>query len=88
MLVADGLGAFVLPDLRVEPAAGVEAAGFAGERESPLAEALLEEVVIEPGEVADFADAERVEVLLGDLADARDLADVERREESGFAARG
>ena len=79
------LGPSSSPISRVEPAAGVEAARFAGEREAPLAEALLEEVVIERGEVADFADAERVQVLLGDLADARNLADVERREESGFA---
>ena len=72
VLVADRLGACVLADFGVEPAAGVEAARFAGQRQAPLPEALFEKLLVEPGQVAHLANADGVQVLLGDLADARD----------------
>ncbi len=80
-------GPGVLADFGVEPAAGIQAARLAGQRQAPLAEALLEEGFVEPRQVADFADAERVQVLLRHLAHARNFAHVERRQERGLAAR-
>ena len=46
----------------------------------------LEVGFVEARQVAHFADAERVQILLHDLADAGNLADVERREEVGLLA--
>src|SRR3954470_13578411 len=84
MLVADGFGiAAVLDvaDLLIEPAAGIFPARFPGKRESPLAGALLEKSCIEPRQITNFADAAFVQVALGDLADPRNLAHIERSEE-------
>jgi hypothetical protein len=86
VLVTDGFGAGFGADFRVEPAPGIEAAGFAGEGEAPLAEALFEESGIEPGEVADTADTHLAKAFAGHFADAGDAADVERGEDSGLHA--
>ena len=80
------LGSASVADFGIEPAAGVEAARFAGQRQAPFAEALFQEALVEAREIADLADAEVVQVLLGDLADAGDAADVERRQEARFLA--
>jgi hypothetical protein len=87
VLVADGLGAGVLADLGVVPGAGVQPARLAGERESPLAEPLFQELVVKAREVADLADAKLVQILLRDLADARNPAHVEWREKIRLQAR-
>ena len=84
--MADGLRAVVRADFGIEPAAGIQAARFAGQRHAPLAEALFEEGLVQARQVADLADAQRVEVLFGHLADARNLAHVERRQERRLAA--
>ena len=76
------LGSLVLAHFAVEPAAGVQAARLSGQRESPLAEMLAQEFFIERRQIADLADAPGLQILFGHLADAGDLADVERRQES------
>jgi hypothetical protein len=86
VLVADGFRPGVLADLGVVPAARIEAARLAGERQPPFAEVLSKEGVVQPREVADFADAERVQVLLRHLTNARNLAHVERRQECRLTA--
>ena len=42
MLVADGLGADIGSNFGIEPSAGIFAAGFAGQRQAPLSEAIVE----------------------------------------------
>ena len=67
MLVADGFGAHVFADLGIEPASGVQAARLSSKGQPPFPEALFEEGIVQAREVADFSDAESVQVLLGDL---------------------
>ena len=82
MLVADGFGIAALADFFVEPASGIFAAGFAGERQAPLAETFFEERRVQRRKVADLADAASVQILLRHFADAGNLAHVERRQET------
>jgi hypothetical protein len=46
VFVADGLGLQACADFFVEPAAGVEAVGFAGQGQAPFAEALFEKRLV------------------------------------------
>ncbi len=85
IFVADGFRPAAFADLGIEPAAGVFAAGLAGERETPLAETLAQEMFVELGEVADFTDAAGVQILFGDLADAGDFSHIEWGEKLRFA---
>ena len=87
VLVADGFRVRVLADFGIEPSAGIQPARFARQRQAPLSEALLQELLVELRQVAHLADPERMQVLLGHLADAGDLAHVERRQKRGLAAR-
>ena len=84
VLVADRFGTLLFADFGVEPAAGIEPARLSGQRHAPLAEALFEECVVQPRQVADLANAEQVQVLLRHLAHARHLAHVERRQKGGL----
>src|SRR5580700_6073344 len=84
VFVADGLGIAVLADIGVEPTARVLAASFPGECETPFAEMLFQDLLIERGEVADAVNAEALQVLLRDLADARHFANLERCEVTGL----
>ena len=86
-LVADGLGVAVFAHLAVKPAARVQAARFSRQRQSPLPEVLAEEVFIERRQIADLADAAGLQVFFGHFSDARNLADVERRQEPRLLAR-
>src|ERR1041385_2013903 len=87
VLMADRFRVPALADFGVEPAACVQSLSFAGKGESPFSEAGFENVLIERGEVANAADAERVEILLHDLADAGHLPDFEWRQKARFNAR-
>ena len=60
---------------------------LAGQRQSPFAELLFEKLLVERGQIADLANAELVQVLLGDFADAGDLSHVERREKPRLLTR-
>ncbi len=90
ILVADGFGiaAFArLGDLAIKPGARVLTARFAGQCQAPLPEAFFEKRFVEPRQVADLANATSVQVALSHLADSRNLAHVERRQEASLAAR-
>ena len=87
MLMADGLGIGVLTDFAVEPAAGVFAACFAREGQSPFSEALFQVAVFEAGQIADALDSHFVQFLLGDFTDAGNIADVEWRQKLRFLRR-
>src|SRR5215472_9604726 len=76
VFVADGLRAGGIADIVAVPAAGVESLRFPGQRQAKFAKALLEKCGVELREIAHFANAELMEVLLGNFAHARDLADV------------
>ena len=81
------LGSVVLADFGIEPAAGIQPARFAGQRQAPLAETLFQERFVQSRQVADLADAQRVQVFLRHLADAGTLAHIERRQKRGLLAR-
>ena len=57
---------------------------FAGEGESPFAEAVEEEAFVELGKVADALDADGGELFFGDFADAVDCAHCQRTEKGNF----
>ncbi len=80
-------GVVPLADLAVEPGPRVQALRLARQRQAPLAEPLAQEPLVQTGEVADLADARREQVPLGDLADTRDPAHVERRQEPRLLTR-
>src|SRR5215468_7149060 len=80
MLVADRFGTGVLADVGVKPAAGVFAARLAGESQAPLSETIFEKMFLELAEIADLADAHRMQILLHCFADAGNVAHIERRE--------
>lgn len=48
---------------------------------------LLEKFLGQCGQIADFADAAVVQIFFGHFADARDLADIQRRQKPSFLAR-
>jgi hypothetical protein len=87
VFVADRFRIAARTDFLVEPPSGVLAPGLSRQRQAPFAEAPLEEALLQSRQVADFPDTQRVEVRFGHLADSRDLADVERRQEARFSAR-
>src|SRR6516162_6709191 len=86
VLVADGFRVRMRADFRVEPAAGILAAGFSGEGKAPFAEMLLKNALIERGQIANLTDGHGVQILLHDFAHAGDVAHVERSQEFGFLA--
>src|SRR3974390_311946 len=77
MFMADGFGTGVFADRGIEPASGVQAARLSRQRQTPLAEAFCEKLFVELRQAAHAADAQRVQVLLRDLADAGNLANIE-----------
>ena len=84
VFVADGLGIRVLSDIRIEPATRILAVSLSRQRQSPLAKMLFQRGLIERSQVTDFAYAQRVEVLLHHLSDARNAAYIQRREKFCF----
>src|ERR1700730_12262585 len=84
MLVADGLGIAIRPHLAVEPAAGILAASFARQRESPFPEPFFEKYLIEASEVSHFVNAQAVQALFSDFAHAGNLAHIQRSQEVGL----
>src|SRR5262249_41633162 len=87
VLVTDGFWLAAFSDFAIEPAARVKAVRLAREREPPLSESLFKKDIVERRKITDFADSIRMEALLGDLADPRDLTHIERREKTSFSAR-
>ena len=87
VLVADRRRPIVFADVAVEPSARIEAARLAGERQPQRAEVLLQPVFVAGRQVADFADALLLQPLLHHLADAGNLAHVQRRQEFCLRAR-
>ncbi len=84
MFVTDRLGLGIGADFTIEPAAGIFTAGFPRQRQSPFPEAFFEKSLVETSQVADFVNAQAVQILFGDLADAGNLAHVQRSQEIGF----
>src|SRR6516164_1771861 len=87
VLVADRLRVLAIADVAIEPSARILATRLAGECHSPFAETAFERALIDGRKIADTADAEPLQVLLGDLADSRHFADFERCEETRFETR-
>ena len=77
----------MLAHFGVEPAARIFAAGFSGERQSPLAETFFENIFLESREIGDLVDAQEVQILFHHFADAGNIAHIERREELRFLPR-
>src|SRR5207248_1966341 len=84
MFVADGLRGVRFADGAVEPCARVFAMGFAGHGQTPFSEVLFEKRPVFVRNITYLANAERVQLLFGDLADTGNLTDIERREKLGF----
>ena len=87
VLVADGLGISVSPNLRIEPSSGIFTAGFARQRQSPLAKPFFEEHIVETGQISHLPDTKCMQVLLGNFAHAGNVPYIERRQKSCFLAR-
>ena len=81
VFVADRLGIGVGSDFAVEPAAGIFPTGFARQRQPPFSESFFEKVFVEASEVSNLVNAQAVQVLFRDFADAGNLAHVQRRQE-------
>ena len=84
VFMADRLGIGIGADFAVEPAAGVFTAGLPRQRQSPFSEAFFQEGLVKTSEVSDLANAQAVQVLFGDFADAGNFAHVERSQEVRF----
>ena len=80
VLVADGLRGIQIADFASEPCSSVLASGFTSERQPPFPEMLIQEMFVLACHVSDRANAQGVQLLLCDLAYARNVANVERRE--------
>ena len=79
VLVADGFRVTTLANLLVEPAAGIFAVRFAGQRQSPLAETFFQIGCAARCQFANRENAELVQVALRHFADTRNPAHPERR---------
>ncbi len=79
VLVADGFRCRVGAHFRVEPSTRVFTASLARQRQAPLAESLFKLNFFQPREVSDFLDAKRMQMTLHHLANAGNLAHIQRR---------
>ena len=87
MLVADGLGFCLCSDCVVKPAARIFTASLARERHAPFAETLLQFGFFHSRQIADFLNAERVQIAFHHFAYAGNFADVKRRQKLHFFSR-
>src|SRR5438270_9558840 len=79
MLMADGFGIAALANLFIEPAAGIFATRFAGQRQSPFAETFFQIGSASLCQLADGENAQGIQVVLHHFSNARNSADAERR---------
>src|SRR5437588_4745112 len=77
VLVTDRLGFGVGSNFAIEPPARIFATRLSRQRETPLAEALIEFRFFQAREIAYLPDSERVEIALHDLADAGNRPHIE-----------
>ena len=84
--MADRFRIAAFADLGIEPAARILSARLAGQRQAPFAESLFEERIVQRRQIAHFADPAGVQIPLRHFADAGNLADVERRQETRLLA--
>ena len=80
--MADGFGVGVRADGLVEPASSVKTVCLASHGQTPLAEFFLEKLGLQSCKITDEANPERVQILLRNFADPRDLADIKGRKET------
>src|SRR6185369_18083568 len=82
MFMTDGFGLPLFAYFAFKPCACIFTARLAGQRRSPLAEILFQDVLFHLQQIANVDNADIVEARLGDFADSENLSYIQRRQET------